>query len=108
MKYNDFVKDDHKEESLIQYYETVYQIKKNLHLLPPFTETIESLSKYTVIEKPILLVGNCTRKWIKEHAENLDRALQTIAFGRVYQENGTFHFDIPEEDTLYSRKFMDI
>jgi len=91
---------------LIQYYDKVYQIKKNLKLLPSFTTDEKTISEYTFIEKPILLVGNCTRDWIKKHAQKLDEAVQEVAFGRVYQGAGTFDFNIPESKTnIYSRRF---
>lgn len=103
-KYHEFVIQN--SEFLIKYYDRVYQIKKNLELLPSFTTDEKSISQYTFIEKPILLVGNCTRDWINKHAEKLDGVIQEVAFGRVYQGRSTFDFNIPQSTTdTYSRRF---
>ena len=103
-KYHEFIRQN--TGHLIQYYDTVYQIKKTLNLLPSFATAKETISQYAFIEKPILLVGNCTRDWIRDHADKLDSALQEVAFGRVYQGRTTFGFNVPKESKgLYSRKF---
>lgn len=90
---------------LIRYYDKVFQIKKNLHLLPAFSTKEKSLLEYTFIEKPILLIGNCTQEWIEKRTEELEKKLKGIAFGCVYQGKNTFNFNIPykENETLYSR-----
>jgi hypothetical protein len=104
-KYHGFVRQNAK--LLIQYYDRVYQIKKKLDLLPSYTTEVKGISDYTFIEKPILLVGNCTRDWIKKHDEKLDEAIQEIAFGRIYQGTNTFDFNIPESTrTIYNYRFI--
>ncbi len=81
-------------DSLIDYYNAVYAIKKSLGILPEFVNE-NSLKNYDLIEKPILLVGDCTREWIDKNAGDLNNWLQNIAFGCVYQGKTTFDFGMP-------------
>ncbi len=99
-KYHTFIRQH--SENLIQYYDKVYQIKRNLKLLPSFATNEKSLSEYKCIEKPILLVGNCTRNWIDSHAKRLNEILQGIAFGCVYQGKDTFGFNTPYRTSRYT------
>jgi hypothetical protein len=80
--------------ALIDYYNRVYFIKKELGILPEFVKE-SSLSNYDWIEKPILLVGDCTEKWIKNITESLNTQLKDIAFGCLYQGKNTYNFKIP-------------
>ena len=92
-KYTIFARKNERE--LIEYYDVVFQIKKKLEILPPFV-TEDSLLQYTLIHKPILLVGDCTREWIKQNADRLNNhQLKDIAFGCLYQGKGTYNFRIP-------------
>ena len=84
------------EEMLIEYYDTVFQIKNKLKVLPSFvTET--SLLKYKLVNKPILLVGDCTRPWIKENAKDLNDKIDNVAHSCIYQGKGTSKFNIPKK-----------
>ena len=58
-KYFEFARKNR--DSLIDYYNTVYYIKKGLGILPQFVDE-NSLRNYDLIEKPILLVGDCTQE----------------------------------------------
>lgn len=91
-KYTIFARKNERE--LIEYYDVVFQIKKKLEILPPFV-TEDSLLQYTLIHKPILLVGDCTRKWIDQNADRLNNQLKDIAFGCLYRGKTTYNFRIP-------------
>jgi hypothetical protein len=88
-KYNQFIKKN--AENLKSYYNTVFQIKKKLGILPEFVKE-ETIHDYNVEEKPILLVGDCTRPWIKYNAPTLNEKLKNIAYGCFYQGKGTRTF----------------
>ena len=79
---------------LVEYYDKVFQIKKSLGLLPKYVKE-ESLKGYSLIEKPILLIGDVTKKWFKNNHEDLNRDLKDIAFGCLYQGVSTNDFRVP-------------
>jgi len=81
-------------DTLIDYYNRVFCIKKDLGILPEFVKG-NSLSNYELINKPILLVGDCTNKWIDKHAGDLNKQLKDIAFGCVYHGKDTYNFRVP-------------
>ncbi|MFC1817461.1 hypothetical protein ACFL0B_00005 [Thermodesulfobacteriota bacterium] len=92
------------EEMLKEYYDTVFQIKNKLKVLPSFvTET--SLLKYKLVNKPILLVGDCTRLWIKDNSKNLNDKIDSVAHSCIYQGINTFTFNIPQKSMRNSFVF---
>ncbi len=93
-KYHEFALENKNE--LIDYYGRVCQIKKELGLLPEFAES-SSLKDYRLIEKPILLVGDCTQQWIDKNAEDINNRLRDIAFGCLYQGKTNYNFKMPCE-----------
>jgi hypothetical protein len=97
-KYYVFAKENKKE--ILQYYSKIFSIKKSLEILPKFIME-KSLEEFELIEKPILLVGDCTQKWIDNNAVTLNKKLRDIAFGCVYQGRNTFEFRIPYKTTQY-------
>jgi len=97
-KYYEFVREN--KEELLKYYNKVFAIKKDLGILPAFVEE-SSLAGYELIEKPILLVGDCTQKWIDNNVKDLNNQLKEIAFGSAYQGKSTFGFHIPFKTSRY-------
>jgi len=82
---------------LIEYYNRVFCIKNELGLLPKYVKE-NSLENFKLIEKPILLVGDCTQNWIDNYAKKtLNKQLQGIAFGCVYHGKTTWNFRIPSK-----------
>jgi hypothetical protein len=79
---------------LIDYYNRVFSIKKELGLLPKYVKE-NSLENFKLIEEPILLVGDCTQPWIKDNFDSLNSKLKGIAFGCVYHGKKTWNFEIP-------------
>ena len=50
---------------------------------------------FELLEKPILLVGDCTQDWIDDHAPQINAKVSEHAFGSVYQGPSTFSFRVP-------------
>lgn len=92
MKYYSFASKN--KESIIDYYDRVLCIKRNLGILPSFVK-LRSLKGYKLIEKPVLLVGDCSQIWIDENATKLNAKVKDLAFGCLYQGKGTMNFKIP-------------
>jgi hypothetical protein len=90
-KYYKFARDNRND--LIDYYDRVYRIKKELGLLPVFAKD-DSLKDYRLIERPILLVGDCTQQWIDKNADNINDRLKGISFGSLYQGKTNYNFKI--------------
>ena len=91
-KYSKFTR-EHK-DSILDYYDRVLCIKRDLGLLPSFVKE-RTLKEYKLIEKPVLLLGDCSQDWIKQNAKKLNDKLKDIAFGCLYQGTGTWNFKIP-------------
>ena len=89
-----------KEKSdLKKYFSHVLQVKRRLGILPTYVgET--SLEDFELIEKPILLIGNCTKPWITDNAKRINDSIEEIAFGSVYRGVGTNTFEIPNKTNL--------
>lgn len=101
-KYRDFTRENR--DALIGYYDKVYRIKKRLGLLPGFAKE-KSIQSFDIIEKPILLIGDCTQDWINRNAEELNSQLKDIAFGCLYQGKSTNDFRIPYKPSRYGFNF---
>jgi len=87
---------------LLAYYDLVYRIKKKLGLLKGFSK-YKSLMDFELLDKPILLVGDCNQDWIDDHAPRINAKVSRYAYGCVYQGPSTFSFQIPlaTEDNSY-------
>jgi hypothetical protein len=94
-KYSEFA--DQNKLQLVDYYDKIFKIKKNLNILPKFVRE-KTLMNYSFVTKPILLVGDCTDEWIRTNAEKLNEQLKSIAFGCFYHGSGA-KFYIPTQTT---------
>lgn len=101
-KYHDFAKPNKKD--LIQYYSKIYEIKKKLGIIPKFVKE-ESLGNFELIEKPVLLVGDCPQKWIDENTKHLNPHICEVAFGCIYQGRNTFNFKVPYKPSRNCYRF---
>lgn len=81
-KYCNFIS-KHKKE-LSDYYSRLFEIKKNLNILPSRLSSIVSLSNYTIEEKPLLLIGSCEQEWINTYAKKIDQKIKHVAVGAYY------------------------
>jgi hypothetical protein len=94
-KYYEFAKEN--SLKLVDYYDNVFKIKKNLNILPEFVKE-KTLKDYSIVPKPILLVGDCSNEWIEQNARKLDEELKDIAFGCFYHGSDA-KFYIPSKTT---------
>jgi hypothetical protein len=101
-KYSAFIKKNQIE--LLAYYDLVFRIKKKLGLLKGFSR-FKSLRNFELLEKPILLVGDCNQAWIDVHAAQLNAKVAQYSFGCVFQGPSTFSFQIPFETSGNSYRF---
>ena len=87
---------EHKND-LVNHYNNVYKIKKSLNILPAWVseKQIDGIEDFNFQVKPILLVGDCTQKWIDDNREIIKSALGDVAFGCIYQGRGTIAFGVP-------------
>jgi hypothetical protein len=60
-------------DDILQYYKDLFEVKKKL-----------GLDKYSVAEKPLLIVAGCTQKWIDNNAKDLNDRIQDFALGCLY------------------------
>ena len=94
-KYNEFVSEN--KTALLEYYQKLFLIKKSLNILPEDCD-IDNLEDFTIEEKPILLVGDCTQKWIEINSEGLNEKIKEFSYGAFYHGVGTQHFYIPSKN----------
>lgn len=83
--YKDFIKAN--KENLLNYYKKVFNIKKKLGILPIELDKLDSLEGFSICNKPLLLFGDCTQKWIDENSCKLDSKIRDIALGCYYFGN---------------------
>ncbi len=83
-----------KKDNLLGYYKKVYQIKKNLGLIPDHIVD-KSIENFSILEKPILLIGDCTQNWINSNFETINEKINDVAFGSVFHGFDTYNFHIP-------------
>ncbi len=94
-KYNKLV--SKYKSDLIIYYSKLFKIKKDLGLLKNDLEDLETLDGFDIEERPILLVGDCTKKWIKDNSEDINSYIKDKAFACFYQGRTTRKFSIPKK-----------
>lgn len=96
-KYSDFIA-KHKED-LIKYYSNLISIKHALGILPKgYAGPIDNLADYEVQPKPILLIGDCTRKWIADNNKPILNKVKSHAYAVVYHGRGKYTFEAPNKD----------
>lgn len=80
-KYKDFI--EAYEVRLLGYYNKVFEIKKKLGILPVGLQK-EDIEDYQLAKKPLLLFGDCSNEWIKDHSKSLDEKISKHALGCYY------------------------
>jgi hypothetical protein len=83
-KYRRYIKDN--KAMLIKYYNEVFNIKKNLGILPRELACKE-IRDFDVLDKPLLLLGDCEQAWIDEVSSVLDEKIKATAIGCYYFGN---------------------
>ncbi|MBE2226864.1 MAG: hypothetical protein IAE93_05965 [Ignavibacteria bacterium] len=80
--YNEFI--TLHELDLLNYYNILFLIKKELGILPIGLKGLSSLSGFEILKKPILLFGNCQQKWIEDNSIDIDSKIKSFATGSFY------------------------
>lgn len=83
---------------LMEYYLDFLQVKKKLGLLSKEVLQIvnHNISSYSVTQKPLLIIAGCTRKWIKNNAEDINSRIENYALGCYYFGEVNKNSDIKE------------
>lgn len=81
-KYRDLIKDHN--DSLQAYFSSVFDCKKSINILSEELKEIDSIKDFTIEQKPLLVIGDCTQVWIDEHKDKINDKLKDIAYGVYY------------------------
>ena len=71
------------QQSIIDYYVKVLQIKKDLGLAGPGVKKL-TINDWQIEWKPLLVFGDCEQAWIDKNAADIDRKLWGVAYGAYY------------------------
>jgi hypothetical protein len=85
VRYNKFINSH--SNNLKKYYNKLFIIRKKLNLFKNNNlEEIEDLQDYELLDRPILLVGRCTQKWLDEQGniEKINHQIEKVARGCFY------------------------
>lgn len=77
--YRDFISRHH--DRLLKYYKSILTIKQRLGLMH---QDLKPEKLIRVHAKPLLVLGDCTKKWIADHAQDLDDRIRAVAAGCYY------------------------
>ncbi len=81
-KYNDFA--TKYEKDILEYYKSLFSIKKKLGILPDKLNDLESLDGFTLEKRPLLLFGDCKKEWIDNNANCINEKIKDSACGAYY------------------------
>lgn len=91
-KYTEFVSKH--EDDLLNYYRKIFRIKKKLNILPVDLQKLESLDDYEIEKRPLLLLGDCSKEWIDNNAEDINQKIRKTAIGAYYFGSPSHNCDI--------------
>jgi hypothetical protein len=96
-KYGSFIRKYRND--LRDYYQKVFEIKKKLKILTWELASIDNFNQYTVLDKPLLLLGDCTQEWIGRHdnAKTINARISKFATGCYYFGKPRYRADIVKE-----------
>ena len=72
----------------------VFAIKKSLNILAEGLRSLDSLSDFTLEQKPLLLFGDCKQEWIDQNAGHIDKRIENVAVGAYYFGNPKYNCDL--------------
>lgn len=81
-KYKEFAENEN--EIILSYYKSLFNIKKHLNLLPEKLNNLDNIDDYTLCNKPLLLISNCERDWIKKYLAKINKTVSGVAWGVYY------------------------
>ena len=82
------------EKEIYDYYNGLFDIKKQLDLLPGNLLNLNSLTDFKVETKPLLLMGDCEQKWIDSNAPNINKTISQVAIGAYYFGKPEYNCDL--------------
>lgn len=80
-------------EDLGSYYKKLLMIKMNLGILPECLKK-QAFDSYEILERPLLLFGDCEQSWIDQNARLLDEKIKKYAIGCYYFGDSIYSCDI--------------
>lgn len=92
---------------LLDYYDKVVTIKKRLKMLPECLMS-EKIDEYQVLEKPLLLFGDCEQSWINRISGDLDNKIRPYAIGCYYFGKPNYECDLIKETKRNRHIFCDV
>ncbi|MEI6754143.1 MAG: hypothetical protein WCK78_13375 [Paludibacter sp.] len=81
-KYKQFAEQEN--DNLLEYYKSLFNIKKHLCILPKGLEKIDSIDNFTLRTKPLLLICKCEQNWINKRSEEIESFVNGVAWGVYY------------------------
>jgi hypothetical protein len=84
-------------DDLKDYYQKVFEIKSRLRILPQGLSNILTLDQYSVLEKPLLLFGDCTQEWINNNKDAINNKIKRHAVGCYYFGEPKYKADVVEK-----------
>lgn len=91
-KYNNFAY--RFENDILQYYQRLFEIKKNLNILPKGLKSLHSLSGFSLEKKPLLLFGDCQQNWINNNSTDINARICKVAIGAYYFGGTKYNCDL--------------
>jgi len=91
-KYKDFA--ERYQSDILAYYNTIFDIKKKLNILPKRLQSLNSLTGYSLEKRPLLLFGDCEKKWIGSAALGINSRINQVACGAYYFGGTKYNCDL--------------
>jgi len=92
---------------LLSYYKRVIAIKKMLKILPECIMS-EQIDNYQILEKPLLLFGDCEQSWINKFSGELDNKIKSCTMGCYYFGKPNYRCDLMKKSNRNRHIFCDI
>ena len=81
-KYKEFAENENK--NILSYYKSLFNLKKQLNLLPHKLINLDNINDYTLCNKPLLLISNCKQEWINNNYTKINKSVSEVAWGVYY------------------------
>jgi len=90
-KYHEFANTNKK--ALLDYYGKVLQIKNALGIAKKQIRELQ-LDEWQIEPSPLLVFGDCTKKWIDKNAVTIDKKIKGVAYGAYYFGDSKYSLDL--------------
>jgi hypothetical protein len=75
---------ENNQSELLKYYQKVFEIKKRLSILSEGLKGLSPIDDFTILTKPLLVIGGCTEAWIKNNQDDISKLVSSVAYGTIY------------------------